>query len=135
MFFHWTILDSVMIIIIVYIHNELEIKDTTDTQRSASYFDLHLEIDNGGRVKIKLYFPSSIAIFQHHHRMEFTFQNSYVILELGSSTLIFWTELSCWLKSYSNKGTSLLCWSHRYKNSTVVITIWWTVTKYPYLKW
>jgi hypothetical protein len=56
-----------MIIIIVYIHNELEIKDTTDTQRSASYFDLHLEIDNGGRVKIKLYFPSSIAIFQHHH--------------------------------------------------------------------
>jgi hypothetical protein len=26
-------------------------------------------------------------------------------------------------------------WSHRYKNSTIVITIWLTVTKYPYLKW
>ena len=29
----------------------------------------------------------------------------------------------------------LLGWSHCYKNSTVVITIWLTVTKYPYLKW
>ena len=27
---------------------ELEIKDTTDTDRSASYFDLHLEIDSEG---------------------------------------------------------------------------------------
>jgi hypothetical protein len=26
---------------------ELEIKDTTDTDRSASYFDLHLEIRGG----------------------------------------------------------------------------------------
>jgi len=28
-----------------------------------------------------------------------------------------------------------LGWSHRYINSTVVITIWLTVTRYPYLKW
>jgi len=38
-----------------YLHhiypNELEVKDTTDTQKSASYLDLHLEIDNGGRLK------------------------------------------------------------------------------------
>jgi hypothetical protein len=27
--------------------NELEVKDTTDTQKSASYLGLHLEIDNG----------------------------------------------------------------------------------------
>ena len=27
---------------------ELEIKDTTDTDRSASYLDLHLEIDSQG---------------------------------------------------------------------------------------
>jgi hypothetical protein len=27
---------------------ELEIKDTTDTDRSASYLDLHLEIDKQG---------------------------------------------------------------------------------------
>ena len=30
---------------------ELEIKDTTDTDRSASYLDLHLEIDSEGTVK------------------------------------------------------------------------------------
>ena len=34
---------------------ELERKDTTDTVRSASYLDLHLEIDSVGRLKMKLY--------------------------------------------------------------------------------
>ena len=35
--------------------SELEIKDTTETARSASYLDLHLEIDSEGRLKTKLY--------------------------------------------------------------------------------
>ena len=47
--------------------------------------------------------------------MEFTFHNSYVILG-----------------RYSSKATLLLCLSHRCKNSTIVITIWLTVTKYTY---
>ena len=34
---------------------ELEIKDTTDTDRSASYLDLRLEIDSEGRLRTKLY--------------------------------------------------------------------------------
>ena len=34
---------------------ELDIKDTTDTVKSVSYLDLHLEIDNEGRLKTKLY--------------------------------------------------------------------------------
>ena len=34
---------------------KLEIKDTTDTVKSASYIDSHLEIDNEGRLKTKLY--------------------------------------------------------------------------------
>ena len=34
---------------------ELEIKDTADTDRSASYIDLHLEIDCEGRLKTRLY--------------------------------------------------------------------------------
>jgi hypothetical protein len=34
---------------------ELEIEDTTDTAWSASYLDLHLEIDNEVRLRIKLY--------------------------------------------------------------------------------
>ena len=31
--------------------NEPEVKNTTDTQRFASYLDLHLEMDNRGRLK------------------------------------------------------------------------------------
>ena len=34
---------------------ELEIKDTTETTKSASYLDLFLEIDNDGRLKTKIY--------------------------------------------------------------------------------
>jgi hypothetical protein len=34
---------------------EFEIKDTTYTDRSASYLDLHLEIDSEGRLRTKLY--------------------------------------------------------------------------------
>jgi hypothetical protein len=34
-----------LILLITFIPNELEIKETTDRDRSASYFDLHLEID------------------------------------------------------------------------------------------
>ena len=34
---------------------EHEIKDTTDTDRSASYLDLHLEFDSEGRLRTKLY--------------------------------------------------------------------------------
>ena len=34
---------------------ELEIKDTTDADRSASYLDLHLEIDSEGRLRTKFY--------------------------------------------------------------------------------
>jgi len=34
---------------------ELEMKDTTDTDRSASYLDLHLEIDREGWLRTKLY--------------------------------------------------------------------------------
>ena len=70
--------------------------------------------------------PLSVVIFQFH--------NSYVILEIVPSTVMFWIELSCLRKIYSNKTTLLLGWSHRYENVTVVITIWLTVTKYPYLK-
>ena len=34
---------------------ELEIKDTTDTDRYASYLDLYLEIDSEGRLGTKIY--------------------------------------------------------------------------------
>ena len=34
---------------------ELEIQDTTNTDRSAPYLDLHLEIDSEGRLRTKFY--------------------------------------------------------------------------------
>ena len=48
---------------------ELKIKDTTDTDRSALYLDLHLNIDSKGRLRTKIYdkrdyLNFSIANFQ-----------------------------------------------------------------------
>jgi hypothetical protein len=34
----------------------IEVKNTTESQKSASYLDLHIEIDNGGRFKKKFYY-------------------------------------------------------------------------------
>ena len=42
----------------------LEIKDTTGTTRSAAFRDLHLEIDNQDRLRIKLYKTEMISLFQ-----------------------------------------------------------------------
>ena len=41
---------------------ELEIKDTTDTTRSPSYLDLHLEIDSEDRLRTNLYDKRMISI-------------------------------------------------------------------------
>ena len=37
---------------------ELEIKDTTDTDSSASYLDLHLEMDSEDRLRTKFYYEN-----------------------------------------------------------------------------
>ena len=115
--------------------------------RFSSYVDHHIIIDNRGRLKTKLY----------DKRDDFTFP-TVIFPFIGSnipaspaygidiSQLVhfsracarysnFWTELSCWRKSYSYKATLLLSWGHRYKNYMFLITISLTVTKYSYLKW
>ena len=73
---------------------ELEIKDTTDTDRFASYLDLHLEIDNEGLLRTKLYdtrndfnfpivnFHLYVATFQQHLYMEYISLRWYDIPEL-----------------------------------------------------
>ena len=81
MFCHRTFLNSVIIYIATipmrwkiqfgdYLHsnysNELEgehTEDTTDTQMSAPYLDLHLDIDNGGRLKTNIYYKRDDFIF------------------------------------------------------------------------
>jgi hypothetical protein len=62
--------------------------------------------------------PSSVALFQHHQRMEITFHNLYLILEVAHSTVIFLTVLGYWRNSFSRKATFLPGWSQRYKNAT-----------------
>ena len=72
-FCHLIILENCDNIHLVY-SNELEVKDTTDTQMSASYLDRHLEIDNWGRLKTKVYdkrddfiFISQLPFHQKQH--------------------------------------------------------------------
>ena len=64
---------------------ELEIKDTTDTDRFASYLDLHLDIDSEGQLRMKLYdkrdnfnfpilhfpFICTVATLQQHLHTEY----------------------------------------------------------------
>ena len=42
----------------------IEVKDTTDTEKSASYLFLHVEIDNEGRLKTKHYNKRDGITFQ-----------------------------------------------------------------------
>ena len=59
-------------------HIELEIKDTTDTARSASYLDMHIKIDGEG-LRMKLYhtifplwtFKLYVGTFHQHLHMEY----------------------------------------------------------------
>ena len=62
---------------------ELEIKDTTDTDRSVSYPDTNIEIDSEVRLRTNIYykrddfifplwtFPLYVATFQQHLHMEY----------------------------------------------------------------
>ena len=73
---------------------ELEIKDSTVTDRSASYLDLHLEIDSEGRLRTKFKtkemisifplwtFHLYVATFQQHLHMEYISLRWYDIPEL-----------------------------------------------------
>ena len=46
---------GLVIMLIVSTPIELEIKNSTDTAMSASYLDLHTELDSEGRVRAKHY--------------------------------------------------------------------------------
>jgi len=69
-----------------YLHyiypKDVEVKDTTDTQKSTSYLDLHLKIDSGGRLKTKL----------HDKRDDFTFPIftfSFISSNIPASPAVF----------------------------------------------
>ena len=96
---------------------EIAVKATTDTQTSASYLDLHLEIDKPKKIKRKLYdkrddftfsiISTPLISSNVHQSYGFPFHNSYVFLGFVHKTMIYCTELRCWHKSYSNKDPRL----------------------------
>jgi hypothetical protein len=49
--------------------------------------------------------------------MEFTFHNSLIFLELVLSTVIFWTELSCWHKSYYKQNKNMAQKTKKMRNT------------------
>jgi hypothetical protein len=71
---------------------ELEIKDTTDTDRCASYLDLHLEIDCERRLRTKLYVK----------RCDSGTLNYRIVL----ASFRFSCESLVWSLPHTNKGTS-----------------------------
>ena len=91
---------------------ELEIKDTTDTVKSASYLDLHLEIDNEGRLITKLYdkrddfsfpivnFPFPSRNIQAASAYGYISPHRYDIPVLAFPIIIFLIEGCCLQGSY-----------------------------------
>jgi len=128
---------------------ELKIKDITDTDRSASYLDLHLEIDSEGRLRKKLYnkrddfnfplwtFHSYVATFQQHLHMWYMYISLswYDIPELVVPIRISLIEGCCYHGSYWTKGSSYLSWCHHFESFMVATVTWLTAMEYLCHKW
>jgi hypothetical protein len=65
---------------------DLEIKDTTDTDRSASYLDLHLTMDSEERLRTKLY--------DNRQYFNFPFGTFHICSNIPCSTVIWSLYLS-----------------------------------------
>ena len=84
---------------------DLEIKDTTETERSASYLDLKLEIDSKGVLRTKLYdkrddvyfpivnFRSCLATFKAQLPTDYIFLRRYVSSGLVITISFYWVLL------------------------------------------
>ena len=121
---------------------ELEIKDTTDTDRSASYLDLHLEIDREGRLRMKLY--------DKRDDFNFPIVNFPFICSNIPATPAYGAYISQMIRysracgSYQdfldrglllerkllNQGFLLVKLSHHFENVTVAPMTWSTVMEY-----
>ena len=135
------------LIVFVILWNELEVKGTTDSQKSASSRNLDLEIDNRGRLKTKLYDKHDDITFAI---VNFSFKSSSISTSPSYGVYISQlmrysgacSQYSDFLDRYQLLTQKLLKQDYvaptlksSLKTSTVVITIKLIVTKYPYLKW
>ena len=99
--------------------SELEVKDSTDAQKSASYLGHHIGIDNRGRLKTTSFFISNNSQLIRYSRAFILYSDFLDRAQLLTQILL--------QQGYVAPGSSL-------QNSTVVVTILVTVMKYPYLK-
>ena len=92
MFYHWSILDS-LIIYITSIQMILNLKILLIPKRlliTMTFTLISTTEEDDKREDFTFQWstsPSSVAIIQHPQRMDITFHNSYVTLELVSSTV------------------------------------------------
>ena len=115
---------------------ELEIKETTYTDRSASYLDLHLGIDSVRRNittnKMISIFPEA---FQKHLHTKYISHSWYDIPELVVAIRISLIDDCCNQGSYWTKRSYSLSWSHHFDSFTIGTMTWLIVMKYMCHKW
>ena len=92
-----------------------EVKDTTDTQKSASYLFLHVEINNGVRLKTKHYDKRKAITYP---KVNTPFISSYI--SASPADRVYISQLINYI--YRECVSSTV-------NYTIVITIWFTATK------
>ena len=93
----------------------IEVKDTTDTQKSASYLFLHVEINNGVRLKTKHYDKRKAITYP---KVNTPFISSYI--SASPADRVYISQLINYI--YRECVSSTV-------NYTIVITIWFTATK------
>ena len=127
---------------------ELEIKDTKDTDRSASYLDLHLEIDSEGRLRTKLYDKRDDLNFPI---VNFPFICSNLpaapAYEVYISQLIRYSRACGSYQDFLDWGLLLtrkllnqrfllvISWSHHFESFKVATMTWLTAMEYLCHKW
>ena len=122
--------------------DELEIKDTctTDTVKSVLYLDLHLKIDNKGKLLTKLYdqrddFSFRIANFLFisgniPSAPVVLISQSHVMPELSVNMQTF-----CIVLDFLNMFIFLQDWSHHYRSFMVIIMNSWILSVHPSASW
>ena len=118
---------------------EFEIKDSIDTTRSESYFDIHIEIEIDGGLSAKLYDKSDDLNFPI---VNFPFICSNIpttpVYGVYISQLIRYSRACGSYQDFLDRGLLLtrkllnhwLSGSHHCESFTVVATNWVTVTEY-----
>ena len=123
--------------LVLICHIKFEIKDTTVTAKSASYLDLHLDMDNEGRLRTKLYdkgddFKYPIVTFP------FICSNNPASPAYGvhiSQFIRYSRDFGSYNGFINRESYFWLSWSHHLESFTVAAMTLLTVSGYLCHKW